>query len=602
MPSGDAVAPAAGAERELMQAALRGMLEANTVQVLRQAARQWGWTLKGTAKGDLVEQMVDYLSDPARMAAVSKALPEEELAVLSWLAALGAGNSSSKQVQAALAEGDGRRLSQKAIDVHLQSLAGRCLIFFSEYTGYRLPDLYREWLPRPAASKLLWTASDRLQQPASLTVADITQHAQHLLGALTAEQPPATLIPKKTPTYTPGKTNPIDPRRPSLVAADILARWGYASEPEQHLARFLLEQMANARLCRVSAQEGRTILAAANQPDAAWELATAVERLQRLRRAYLTLPKEGESRLTSWSEWDLAFAQVQGEGPQPLSYWVTVDHLLQQMQAAGVWLSSLVAGLQADTWYGVEQFCRLIFQAQRNLLIPSGQMSRWTWTLDGQAQDAQQMTFDRWMKTHGRVLETWLTGPASWLLFVQIGYAGGRPAAFRRPSVLPAGVAQPPPPNSLRFMPDGLIGLTNDWRASELRRLLRSISVEVARDAATTLLRLDASAFRATLRAGKDAAAVGKAFADAGFPLPPAVQQTLQTWQSRAGRYQLYDQMTVVEFGEDVLPQELRAISRLSNADYYQPAPRCLIFLDPQVATVLVDELRRRGYTPQVLT
>ena len=87
----------------------------------------------------------------------------------------------------------------------------------------------------------------------------------------------------------------------------------------------------------------------------------------------------------------------------------------------------------------------------------------------------------------------------------------------------------------------------------------------------------------------------------AGFPLPPAVQETLQTWQSRAGRYQLYDQMTVVEFGEDVLPEELRAISRLSSADYYQPGPRCLIFPDPQVAPALVDELRRRGYTPQVL-
>ena len=128
-----------------------------------------------------------------------------------------------------------------------------------------------------------------------------------------------------------------------------------------------------------------------------------------------------------------------------------------------------------------------------------------------------------------------------------------------------------------------------------------SISVEVARDAKTTLLRLDAGAFRNTIWSGMDAAAVGDAFAAAGFPLPPAVQETLQTWQGRAGRYQLYEQMTVVEFGEDVLPEELRAISRLTSAEFYQAAPHCLIFPDPQAAPALVEELRRRGYTPQVL-
>ncbi len=84
--------------------------------------------------------------------------------------------------------------------------------------------------------------------------------------------------------------------------------------------------------------------------------------------------------------------------------------------------------------------------------------------------------------------------------------------------------------------------------------------------------------------------------------MPPPVRETLRLWQSRAGRYQLYDQMTVVEFSEDVLPEELHAISRLSNAEFYQPAPRCLIFPDAQVAPALLEELRRRGYTPQVLS
>ena len=97
------------------------------------------------------------------------------------------------------------------------------------------------------------------------------------------------------------------------------------------------------------------------------------------------------------------------------------------------------------------------------------------------------------------------------------------------------------------------------------------------------------------------AASVAEAFQGAGFPLSPAVSETLRLWQSRAGRYQVYEQMTVLEFNEDVLIEELRAIGRLSNADFYQPAPRCLIFPDAQIGPALIDELRRRGYTPQVL-
>lgn len=603
MPSGDTVLPAAGPERELRLAALRGMLEATTVQVLRQAARQWGWPLKGTAKDDLVEQMVGYLGDSQRMASAIEKLPEEELAVLSWLAALRSGSELCKQVQAALAASDGSRLSRQAVDAHLQTLTNRCLVFFSEYEGYRLPDIYGEWLPRLAAPKLLYAAPDRLKPPSPLlSVTAITQHAQHLLSALTAEQPPVTMLPKSAPSYVSGKIDSVDPRLPSLVTGEILARWGYSTETEQHLARFLLQQLVIARLCRTSLEGGRRVLCPADPPDTTWEMATAPERLQRLSQTYLTFPQESENRVGFWSEWDVVFPQMQDVNLRPIGSWVTLSQLIHQIHQAGVWLSWLVTRLQADTWYGVEQFCRLIYAVQRDFLNTVSRQTWWQWVVSDQLLNPQQMDFDTWMKTYGLLVQAWLTGPASWLLFVQIGYAGGWPVAFRRPSVLPAGVAEPPPRDALRFMSDGVIGLTNDWRASDLRRLLRLISVEAARDATTTLLRLDADAFRSTLRAGQGAADVAVTFANAGFPLPPMVQETLQTWQSRAGRYQLYDQMTVVEFGEDMLPEELRAISRLSNAEYYQPAPRCLIFLDIQVATVLVDELRRRGYTPQVLS
>ena len=264
MPSGDGARKSASQPQELWRAELRSLLETTTVQAMRQAARLWGWTLKGTTKSDLVEQMVGYLGDTARMAAAIETLPEEELTVLSWLPAQGAGGGTSRQMKVALLEGSGIRLAQKTVDGHLLDLTARCLVFYSEYEGFRLPDLYRQWLPRPATPKLLYATPVQLQTTSPLmTVAAITQHAQHLLSALTAEQPQVTLAPKIKPSYRSGKPDPIDPRRPNLVAADILARWGYATEPEQHLARFLLEQMVAARTLPGESKAGRPGLVSA---------------------------------------------------------------------------------------------------------------------------------------------------------------------------------------------------------------------------------------------------------------------------------------------------------------------------------------------------
>jgi hypothetical protein len=588
-------------ELEQWQVELRLLLEDTTVLALRQGARLWGWTLKGTAKSEIVGQMASHLGDTSRMAAAIQTVPEEELTVLGWAVALGP-LSVSKQLQAAMAEGSGIRISQKAVDAHLQSLIARCLIFPSVYFSYRIPELYRLWLPNLATSKLLFAVSDRLQPSNPVTVVDIVQMAQRLLSAVTADHPPATIVTRQTLRETILKGALLDPRRPSLVTAETLARWGFDAPAERQIARFLLEQLTNSRLCLLSPQPDAPRLAPATAEIELWDMASMSERLQRLRRAYLIEPgNDAAQRLSSWSEWDMVFTPGSDDGLTPGQYWISNDLVVQQIQRLGVWLNNLLIGLPADTWFSVEGFCRLIYQVRRDLQIPSLHTARWMWVIQGEELDAQQLPFDRWRQSFGRLVEAWLTGPASWLLWAQVGYAAGRPVAFQRPSALPLGVAEPAPPGSLRFMADGAIGLENDWRVSELRRLLRWISVEVARDARTTLLRLDAGAFRRALYAGQTAATVGEAFGAAGFPLSAEAAEMLQVWQSRFGRYQLYEQMTVVEFGEDVLIEELRAISRLSNAEFYQPAARYLIFPDPQIATRLVEDLRRRGYTPQVL-
>jgi GAF domain-containing protein len=103
------------------------------------------------------------------------------------------------------------------------------------------------------------------------------------------------------------------------------------------------------------------------------------------------------------------------------------------------------------------------------------------------------------------------------------------------------------------------------------------------------------------LRRGLTVADVAGQFAAAGFPLPPAMAQQLQTWQARAGRHHLYDNLAAVELSEDVLLAEIQAIAHLLGVPIYQASPRCLLVLEPAAVPRLADELVRRGYTPKVL-
>ncbi|HSN73784.1 MAG TPA: hypothetical protein VL334_01690, partial [Anaerolineae bacterium] len=106
---------------------------------------------------------------------------------------------------------------------------------------------------------------------------------------------------------------------------------------------------------------------------------------------------------------------------------------------------------------------------------------------------------------------------------------------------------------------------------------------------------------RATLQRGLSVADVAEQFATAGFPLPHAMVEQLQTWQGRAGRHHLYDNLAVIELSEDVLLAEIQAITHLLAIPVYQASPRCLLVLDPAAVPTLTVELVRRGYTPKVL-
>ncbi len=86
--------------------------------------------------------------------------------------------------------------------------------------------------------------------------------------------------------------------------------------------------------------------------------------------------------------------------------------------------------------------------------------------------------------------------------------------------------------------------------------------------------------FRVFLQAGGAADEPIRELAANGFPLPAASADKLKRWEARNGRYQLYDDLTVIELAEDMAQAEVEVIARLLGARLYEAAPRCLLVLD----------------------
>jgi hypothetical protein len=301
----------------------------------------------------------------------------------------------------------------------------------------------------------------------------------------------------------------------------------------------------------------------------------------------------------NWNELDMALVQMKRFDYRPEYGWNPTGPLSTAVLALRQQVMSILQAVQADTWYSFERFCRLISELSRDPLS-RGAPETWRWAEGGNALRAANMSFDVWMATYGRMLAALLRGPASWLGFVEVDRRGEDLAAVRVLSAVPPGDLLSVPRDALRFVPPDTVIVAKSWKAARLRPVLSRIAREVTADRASTTFRLDPASFRAFLHEGGAAEEPIRELAANGFPLPSASADKLKRWEARNGRYQLYGDLAVIELAEDMAQAEVEAMARRLGARLYEVAPRCLLVLDRDQVPTIVDELRRRGYTPRV--
>jgi hypothetical protein len=82
-------------------------------------------------------------------------------------------------------------------------------------------------------------------------------------------------------------------------------------------------------------------------------------------------------------------------------------------------------------------------------------------------------------------------------------------------------------------------------------------------------------------------------------PVPSALAEQWRAWWSRYARTRLYDGLTVIEFADDYILQELLSQTDLQEHLLFTFGPR-LVAVRPESADAIARQLVKKGYTPKL--
>lgn len=589
-------------QREELVKELVLSLEDRSMSSLRQMAKLWGWTVKGTAKAALVQAIAANLSEPATMIAACAALPELACDALTWLSIMPGRQNPERTLAAVLAQSTGKAVSERDLVPVVRDLQERGLLETNSVGGYHMPAIFSEWLMGRAPSALV---ADKPTEPTpSLSAAAFSLHVDNLLSFLAAYTP---AIKMHAGDYRPQEEKMISPSQ-GPVTLEVLEQWGYTTLEDQHMARFLVTAMVYGGLVRVSYQKTPARLMVDTTQVAAWQTLSPVQQQATLAQIWIQQAASPLHTMLSgalaWSELDLALDFHQQQRTEfslrQSSYYGASGLVAAAASQARLVVAASIGILRVDTWYSFERFCQVLRAFSPDLLSVSTSTHPVHWARGRSALDPDSMNPAIWLVTYGSQVAAWLTGPGRWLGLVEVAFKAGRLVAFQRPQESRAPQRVDLPDDALRFQPDGLLALRSIWQAAELRDLVRQIATLEARDRAIMTFRLDPATFRTSMRNGTTAHLLVEAFAARGFPLPTDIEQRVRTWESRAGRFHIYDYLAAIEFGDDLALREVESAAGLGQRRTYPASARCLLLLEPASVDDVVDSLQRRGYMPKV--
>jgi hypothetical protein len=601
----------------------RRILAQFTVAELREIARVRNVPISGVRKDPIVDALAlassqkdEFRQDWAKLSPEARLLGGLLPFIVTYL-------NTTMLGQAAEALG----LKEQAINQAVENLRSFGIIAVDNYGGIQYPAVLPFWIPPDldfvqvttldskqlrahlapepqsfyqAVTRvlvLLQAASEPYQARVKVRIGDTLKKApllrewpldQQDVNKLEKAQQPYQLVQKEGVRVAPG---------PSLLTVEARQKLAAAMQTEPDRVDFIIRVLYAFNLIQITG--GKPIRPAVGVIASVLQ-EESIQLLKQLLAGYVDLD--------DWTDFDLAITQSQAFRMILRNYnqggytrFLANAKMLRQK------MFLLLRRVPAGQWYSLDSL------AKRGSQLPLQLLLRSLLELEYFEINGRRVSLDRSEDVQNllaRFLESMLSGPLYWQGVVDLTWEKDRLAGFR---VTPLGAAllahpvdfQMPEPaegtRSLVFTPDGNLILRLEAASSSLINLAILLgSVDVSRDGGVII--------RPTL------VGVGRAFEDgwtaerilstlaeeAGRPVPPALADLLQKWWKNYGSVQIYQDVALMEFGDDYALGELLGGTSLSRYLLYRFSPR-LIAIRPEGAQALRDELVKKGYTPKTV-
>lgn len=633
--------------RQAEEKQLAHWLERLRVQDLRLMAKKRGWSVSGTKKADIAQQLVDQVTNPTEIVRAIHSLDAEHARVFRAMILLGSDPGLQADALELVATYWGKLTQYKQITTYSRHLCEMGLAIPGELEQSYPPRL--DFVPRslgrycPPPLEPVISASTNISADiatATLCLADPLSFIRkiHQLILMLEQNP----VPLRSPLPRPKmeKFYPVlqkwdyDPHELAGIKANKLAGYTDLTLAVPPPGRLLPDE-ATAQLAPIVGGQAEldfmlALLVAAGVfqpgspltiwPEVKEQFFRQTELGQRatLARTYFVM--------ANWSElWEALRRQPELRLRRSLMYsYSGPEHLQAHLTLFRNLVLRALACLPDNRWLKVEELWPLL-----KTIWPRFDQTRWeaslyaysprqrpAWYL-ARGNSDQPLKPDNaadWQLAQGNFIMQLITGPLHWLGLVDVYENEGQPVEIRLHGLADLywdRVEMPDAPHptlsqAITAAPAEAVAIEGETitiNPAVVSAQIHSLMDKLARlDEVLPdrfIYTLNVQAVHAAFEAGHALAEIIAEWEELmPQPMPEHIRARLETWWQGYGQVRLYKNVTVIEFNDDYALAEMKAVTSLSQKLIAEISPR-LVLIPAEAVGSLTLELEKAGYTPK---
>ncbi|OQY25247.1 MAG: hypothetical protein B6I34_02445 [Anaerolineaceae bacterium 4572_32.1] len=615
---------------------LVNLLQAQTVNKLRDIARRRSWKLRGTRKDDLVKQLVQHYLDDHNIVEIVETLDDERRLALEFLILRASLTPIIKsQAVKTIRQLKGRR-SQREVSTILHDLQKLGLILSFQSRGgeaYRLPVAVAQRVPPwPGILVPFEDDPDQLdvrRSPDFALTQIVYQVWQYLHDSPRPKKARSLPQPTQLERQWPALKGWLNPQKELEEIKRSDNRFWYSGRQQSMSVWFFPPALTDddlAELRRRTASTDDIITFAFNLLTSLgllrWKYGGEIQVDRDGMATFLTHPNTrrlavlvaGWINLHWWSEMELVLRHrkhLQLRRNIGFHSNLTYNSLVQELAQARMIALILLRRLTPGKWYRAADFRQLLRRFWPNYLHAASSAPTTYWWMETAGSD-YKLSPDKaedWEAGHGPFVTACLEGPLAWLGVVTLGYERQGLEAFQitdlgayllglRESYVDA--QDKPTGPALTIRDDGTVFARTGYSSTGAYEVLNA----AARMEETSAQQFRYQITAATAQQAFEQGWTGQAILNelekhSGAPVPKSFQEQILNWAQGYGQVHLYDEVTLIEFADDFALRELLASTSLAQHMVYQFSPR-LIAIESDAVDILHEELVRQGHTPRI--